>query len=97
MDAFEEPYKGDPSVADLLISYVNKCFPGRVDSEVSGVPDGQHPHEYYANVVPILQSSGSGKSRTLAEVSKKVITFQMNLGPNSEAFGVYITLLKNAH
>jgi hypothetical protein len=63
MKSWERPYTGD--AADTL--YEMLCLYSKIDKEL------------YSRTVPMLQSSGTGKSRTIDEFSKTNFVIPSNL------------------
>jgi hypothetical protein len=50
-------------------------------------------HRVYMNFLPIIQSSGMGKSRMVDELAKSVFTIPFILAANDTSGKVYFTLI----
>ena len=52
----------------------------------------------YANFLPIVQSSGMGKSRTVDELARRVFTLPFNLRPPADKTGMlWVGLVRVGH
>lgn len=59
-------------------------------TRLAGLESGGRPPPY-SNYVPIIQSSGMGKSRTVDEMAKSVFTLPFNLRSNQDDSGKYFS------
>jgi hypothetical protein len=62
--AWKQNYLG--KAQDCLLDTIEMAYPGRATGP-------------YANFIPIIQSSGMGKLRTVDEVAKTIFTLPINL------------------
>ncbi|KAI6042694.1 hypothetical protein EDC04DRAFT_912265 [Pisolithus marmoratus] len=76
--AFTSPYHG--KAADAFYEYLE-----RNNAKFSYIPLQGGPPQYYGKFCSIVQSSGTGKSRLLLELSRKgVVVLYMNIRPLSD-------------
>jgi hypothetical protein len=68
-DDWVAPYLGDTCSA----------FLNTIKEHIEAIPDGAREGSYYAQVINVLQSSGMGKSKLLAEVAKQVFSITFTL------------------
>jgi hypothetical protein len=85
-------YSSDMSLFSAVIRAWNSAFYGDADAALLRAVDQLHSLPVvsnYAKILPITQSSGTGKSKTVDAVSVKRITFPMCIREDlgDDAFG----------
>jgi hypothetical protein len=85
-------YSSDMSLFSAVIRAWNSVFYGNADAALLRAVDRLHSlpvESNYAKIIPITQSSGTGKSKTVDAIDMKRITFPMCIRENlgNDAFG----------